>query len=214
MNKFSHPKLHKCKWRDKENNDCLECKDFEHVSKIIQNLLKKICKGILLAQADAWICKQYYTVERLKIKQLLGKPLLMDGCYINLAIIKQPDYDLVRSKEGLGKGDAPPWSSLFSRDTWLNIQTLDKNIQVDLLALFKHEGPDDKTAPRRILIHGRAGVGKMTLCKKIVNEFIHCCIWEGLFDCILWVLLRNLKRKEYQIAGYNFFHLFCHKYFS
>jgi hypothetical protein len=36
-----------------------------------------------------------------------------------------------------------------------------------------------------------------------------------LFDRVLWVPLRHLKRHErLQLPGYNFFHLFNHEYFS
>jgi uridine kinase len=69
--------------------------------------------------------------------------------------------------------------------------------------------------PSRILIRGRAGVGKTTLCKKIVHEFTHGTMWRDLFDRVLWVPLRNLKLQERrQIVEYNFEHLFRHEYFS
>ncbi|KAK0617464.1 armadillo-type protein [Immersiella caudata] len=70
--------------------------------------------------------------------------------------------------------------------------------------------------PRRILIRGRAGVGKTTLCKKIVCEFTRgtWSQWSQLFDRVIWVPLRNLKLEERHRAGYNFFHLFNHEYFS
>jgi hypothetical protein len=65
---------------------------------------------------------------------------------------------------------------------------------------------------RRILIRGRAGVGKTTLCKKFVHDFIHHGMWKGLFDRILWIPLRNIKKVSKE--GYNLEGLFLQEYFS
>lgn len=48
------------------------------------------------------------------------------------------------------------------------------------------------------MIRGRAGVGKTTLCKKIVHEFINGSLseWTNLFQRVLWVPLRNLKGRH------------------
>jgi HEAT repeat protein len=99
----------------------------------------------------------------------------------------------------------------------LKVEMPDQDIQVELPPLFaprKRGGVETK--PRRILIRGRAGVGKTTLCKKIVHEFTRgtWCQWNELFDRILWVPLRNLKLEERRQAGYHFVHLFSHEYFS
>ncbi|KXJ84692.1 NACHT domain-domain-containing protein [Microdochium bolleyi] len=70
---------------------------------------------------------------------------------------------------------------------------------------------------RRILIRGRAGVGKTTLCKKIVHEFKRgtWAEWAQLFDRILWVPLRNLKLEGRRCQpAYDFTCLFHHEYFT
>lgn len=66
---------------------------------------------------------------------------------------------------------------------------------VNLSRLFDDREISDGTTirPRRILIKGRAGVGKSSLCKKIVHGFLHGQLWDGLFDRILWIPLRMLK---------------------
>lgn len=85
-------------------------------------------------------------------------------------------------------------------------------------ALFNPRKKGDvEIKPRRILIRGRAGVGKTTLCKKIVSEFTNgtWSQWSELFDRVLWVPLRNLKLDgRRRVTGYNLFHLFSHEYFS
>lgn len=68
----------------------------------------------------------------------------------------------------------------------------------------QRKGSDDRVMqPSRILIRGRAGVGKTTLCKKIVYEFYQgtWSKWSEPFDRVLWVPLRNLKSKPKD--GYN-----------
>jgi len=64
----------------------------------------------------------------------------------------------------------------------------------------------------RILIRGQAGVGKTTLCKRIVYGFLYEDIWAGLFDRLLWVPLRTLRGRStpgYSMAkwlGDEYFH--------
>ncbi len=49
--------------------------------------------------------------------------------------------------------------------------------------------------PRRILIRGRAGVGKTTLSKKVIYEYTQKGQWRNRFDYVLWIPLRMLKGK-------------------
>ncbi|KAK3299591.1 armadillo-type protein [Chaetomium fimeti] len=183
------------------------CADYKTVAGKIQEFLRKIREGTPLIQADAWIRTEHYTTDRLKIERLSGDPLPMDQCYINLAIVEQ-----YRSEE-----ESKTQSSPFSLSARLKIETLYKNIQVELPTLFRpRKRGDVQTNPRRILIRGRAGVGKTTLCKKIVHEFTHGTWgqWDDLFDRVLWVPLRNLKLDERRQAQYHFVDLFTHEYFS
>ncbi|KAH6999382.1 hypothetical protein EDB80DRAFT_650193 [Ilyonectria destructans] len=190
-----------------------ECADYKKVADKIKKIVRKIRAGTPLEQADAWIRKEHYNADKLRIERLLGDLLSMDQCYINLAIVEQSGPDAGRSNEG----DANPSPfSLFARQ---KVETPDKNIEVKLPILFnERKGPDGRAVqPRRILIRGRAGVGKTTLCKKIVYEFSRgtWSEWTRMFNRVLWVPLRNLKLPERrQVPGYNFEHLFSHEYFS
>ncbi|KAH8892149.1 ARM repeat-containing protein [Thozetella sp. PMI_491] len=171
------------------------CADYKKVAGKIQQILGKIREGTLLAQADAWIRRQCYTPDRLKIERLSGEELQINRCYINLAIVEQPK----ENTDG-------PESSPFSLPARLKVETPDEKIQVALPTIFNMRTRDngETIQPRRILIRGRAGVGKTTLCKKIVHEFTHgkWSDWSKLFDRVLWA------------AGYNFDDLFYHEYFS
>lgn len=142
----------------------------------------------------------------------------MEQCYINLAIIEQ-QCGRVFSGSGYGsnRADSTSQSSPFSILSRQKVQTPDKSIQVELKTLFnqRDRGNHGVIKPRRILIRGRAGVGKTTLCKKMVYDFIRQTSlhdsWTQWFDRLLWVPLRNLQRRPGQ--GYNLSLLFRDEYF-
>lgn len=135
-----------------------------------------------LQRADQLLLDGHYIEERLKIERLSGDRLPMDQCYINLAIVE-------KSSQGADSDDS---FSILDRQ---KVQTPDESMQVDLAAIFEQRrARDDYTIePKRIFIRGRAGVGKTTLCKKMVHAFVHDGIWNGKFDRLLWVPLRRLK---------------------
>ncbi len=62
-------------------------------------ILDEIRKGQPINKADAWICKKYYTENKLKIEQLLGEALSMDQCYISFAIVEQTSKIADRPEE-------------------------------------------------------------------------------------------------------------------
>ncbi|KPM36166.1 hypothetical protein AK830_g10416 [Neonectria ditissima] len=173
-------------------------------------ILKKIREGRPLEQADAWIRKHHYTADKLKIDRLSGAQLPMDQCYINLAIVEQVGH--AANKDG-PQAESFPFSLLARQ----KVVTPDKTIQVKLATMFNERQLNGQALqPRRILIRGRAGVGKTTLCKKIIHEFYRgtWSEWTKTFDRVLWIPLRNLKLPERQEPGYNFERLFKHEYFS
>lgn len=168
----------------------------------------------LLKQADTLIRDKRYAPKELKIERLSGDLLSMDQCYINLAIVEHSGQ--VAGRPGKGSAASSPFS-LFARE---KVETPDEAIQVNLATIFNHRKALDgrMVEPRRILIRGRAGVGKTTLCKKIVYDFTYGTqtelyrSWTELFDRVLWVPLRNLKPRH--ADGYTYNDLFYHEYFS
>ncbi|TFA99660.1 hypothetical protein CCMA1212_008530 [Trichoderma ghanense] len=183
--------------------------DYEIVAGRLAALLQVVRNGPL-QQADAWIRDKHYTGDRLQIQRLSGQLLPMDQCYINLVIVERPGE--------VPGHPASAQSSPFSVLARQKAEYPDWESQVGLATLFnERRGCDGGLMhPRRIFIRGRAGVGKTTLCKKIVHEFQRqtWTEWNKLFDRILWVPLRNLKQEERKRPGYNYERLFNDEYFS
>ncbi|PMB65161.1 Protein NLRC3 [Beauveria bassiana] len=189
-----------------------QCPDYKKVVGQIREMVGKIRAGTPLEQADSFIREKHYTADRLKIERLSGEPLSMDRCYINLAIIEQVSQNASDSKK---KGDTMP--SPFSILARQKVEAPDQTMQVELATIFnERKGSDGQPVhPRRILIRGRAGVGKTTLCKKIVHEFTKGTWgkWTELFDRVLWVPLRNLKHEgRRKMPVYAFEDLLSHEF--
>ncbi|EED11927.1 hypothetical protein TSTA_111040 [Talaromyces stipitatus ATCC 10500] len=144
--------------------------------------------------ADAFL-REYYTQGRLKIKRLSEDLLDMEQCYINLAVIELSQNGAKRQLDNEKTEQQPLVFTLF---TWLKVEVGNTEIEVKLPNLFKDQIRPDGTMsrPKRILIRGRAGVGKTTLCKKIVHDFLYKKMWEELFDRIFWIPLRSLRGKS------------------
>ncbi|KAF6822843.1 peptidase C14 [Colletotrichum musicola] len=179
-----------------------ECPDYLKVAGKIKKMLQKIREGSPLEQADAWIRDKHYTADRLKIERLSGDPLPMDQCYINLALVEQQSADNSKHKSG----KPTPQHFPVSLSERLKLGPSHEDLRVELPKLFEpRKLPDGHTKePRRILIRGRAGVGKTTLCKKIVHDFTHKNMWSELFSRVVWVRLRELKNwpdKDYNLGG-------------
>ncbi|KAM0462960.1 hypothetical protein ACHAPV_003083 [Trichoderma viride] len=187
--------------------------DYQCVIGKIEEILQEIRTNSPLDEADAWIRNKHYAVDKLKIERLSGQDLSMDQCYINLAVVEQRGQD---SDQPMTENAKSSRFSIFNRQ---KIETPDTTVQAELATIFnqRQNRNGEMIQPRRILIRGRAGVGKTTLCKKIVHEFTQGTWsgWNDLFDRILWVPLRNLKLEERrQHPAYDFEALLTHEYFS
>lgn len=155
--------------------------------------------------ADARISESY-TTESLKIKRLSGEKLPMEQCYINLVILKQA----TESNYSIEDLDKWPIENYIQQRFFFDLPVEDLEIQLkDIFSpQIAHGGTRGKTA--RIFIRGHPGIGKTTLCKKIVHEFLLRNIWDDRFDRIVWVQLRNLKLRT---GRYDLVRLFQDEFF-
>ncbi|KAK3824322.1 MAG: hypothetical protein J3R72DRAFT_390761 [Linnemannia gamsii] len=132
--------------------------------------------------------KTHYELE-LVIRRVSGIKLNLKTCFVNLAIVESPAQ---REKEKLNLKEQ---AAVFHR-TPSSEAVEGSNIQssIPLEQLFdKRKLRDGKeNIPKRILVQGRAGIGKTTLCKKLVHEHQNG-LWEDRFDAVLWLPLRQLR---------------------
>ncbi|PWY89492.1 hypothetical protein BO94DRAFT_584749 [Aspergillus sclerotioniger CBS 115572] len=114
--------------------------------------------------ADCRLIQYYIQGDHLKIRRLSGDGLDLDHCYINLSVLERSS-EIGKHREGVE----------LSLRTRLKVDTPTGGKATQLRDLFNSRKRLDGSSgrPRRILIRGRAGVGKTTLCKKIVYDFLH-----------------------------------------
>ncbi|KAJ6021615.1 peptidase C14 [Penicillium herquei] len=193
---------------DTDHSGLNKCSGFEdQLYQKLNDAIVELKSPSLLDKADSLLRNTYYAGSRLKIVRLSGEELLMDQCYINLAMVEKI-------------GNETAGASGFSLLARQKVQTPPETSQVELSTIFNQRETHDKRTiqPRRILIRGRAGVGKTTLCKKMIHDFTRTVetplnvSWKKLFDRVLWVQLRSLK--DLPNTEYNLESLFYHEYFS
>ena len=154
--------------------------------------------------------REYYTEgRRLKIERLSGTALPMSQCYINLAIIQHRAVQTQNFRGAASKQSSSSFS-LFSR---LKINEPPEELRASLPMLFNPRKQRDGIVrpPKRIFIEGQAGIGKSTLCKKMVYNYIHYNMWIDLFDRLIWIPLRKLKSQLK--PGYSLKDLLYNEYF-
>ncbi|KAF9112626.1 hypothetical protein BGX27_003084 [Mortierella sp. AM989] len=132
--------------------------------------------------------KSYYK-QYLAIQRISGDPMDLKACNINLAVIETPEQREKEIKEP--KTQDPIFHRMLSYE-----EVAATNIQAPILFedLFNaRKLRDGKNAePGTILVRGRAGIGKTTLCKKLVHAYQNG-LWKERFDAVIWLPLRQLK---------------------
>ncbi|KAF9571436.1 hypothetical protein EC968_000531 [Mortierella alpina] len=149
--------------------------------------------------------KMYYAPD-LVILRVSGDRLDLETCFVNLAIVEAPAQ---RQKE---KQTLIKQAAIFLRiHSFEKLEHTNTQSTIPLEQLFDErklrDGKNDH--PRRILVQGRAGIGKTTLCKKLVYAH-QTGLWKDRFDMVLWLPLRQLKAlKVHTLEG-----LFREKFFT
>ncbi|KAF9430998.1 hypothetical protein BGZ76_000625 [Entomortierella beljakovae] len=130
-----------------------------------------------------------YYERHLAIQRVSGENLSLEGCYVNLATVEaihQRKNDQTQLKAR---------SEFFNRmESYERVAGTKLESIIPLEDLFNKRLLRDgnESVPRKILIQGRAGIGKTTLCKKLVHLFINGR-WNERFDAVIWIPLRQLK---------------------
>ncbi|KAF9933693.1 hypothetical protein FBU30_004701 [Linnemannia zychae] len=143
--------------------------------------------------------------SELSILQVSDEPLPLETCFVNLAIVevsKQREQEKEELQQNAAIYHRIP-SSEFVQGT--NLQS---SITLEQLFDRRKLCNGKKAVPKRILVQGRAGIGKTTLCKKLVHSHQNG-LFRDRFDIILWLPLRELK----VFRQHNLKSLLCKKYF-
>ncbi|KAK7996439.1 hypothetical protein PG989_004479 [Apiospora arundinis] len=163
------------------------------------------CPEAKLFYADQAL-RNFYTDKdqgRLDVQRLdHNKCLPMAQCYINLAIVE--------GGEDSSNNTPAPFSTRRRLDIW-EAQGASSVALPDLFKPKADETPGS-IAPKRVLIRGKAGVGKSTLCKRIVFDHIHKGMWDDIVDRVIWLPLRELKGRDPWTFGLQ--ELLLARYFS
>ncbi|KAF9351023.1 hypothetical protein BGX26_010867 [Mortierella sp. AD094] len=129
---------------------------------------------------------QAYYAPFLTIQRVSGDIMDLESCYMDLKIVQVLDQRL-KDKEEL-RALAMDFHRVFSQEK------SDELLSILMEELFGKrrllDGRED--VPKAILIQGRAGVGKTTLCKKLVLAH-QSGLWGDRFDAVLWLPLHQLK---------------------
>lgn len=154
--------------------------------------------------------------------RISGEILDMQDCYVNLSII---DHNTQQEKE---KKALKELQSNFTRlPTYEKIYDANYQDLIEIKDIFNERPKEElerKRKPQRILVLGRAGIGKTTLCKKIVYEFFEknndvsiqqssSGIWKDKFNWLIWVPFRNLKKYSQRKKPYTLEDMFYQEYF-
>ncbi|KAG0039310.1 hypothetical protein BGZ83_002840, partial [Gryganskiella cystojenkinii] len=141
------------------------------------------------SRGDIQSALKTYHAPDLFILRVSGQELDLKTCFVNLAIVEAPAH---RQKE---KQDLKEKAAVFHRiPSFERVKHTDTKALIPLEHLFDKRTLRDgqENAPKRILVQGRAGIGKTTLCKKLVHAHQHG-LWRDLFDFVLWLPLRQLR---------------------
>ncbi|KAF9434061.1 hypothetical protein BGZ76_008635, partial [Entomortierella beljakovae] len=121
-----------------------------------------------------------------------------ERCYINLAIVegfrqRQNDQEQLKAQA----------RSFVRMESYEKVNGTKLEAMIPIEDLFEKRrllnGKDD--IPKKILIQGRAGIGKTTLCKKLVQIFLSGR-WNERFEAVIWIPLRYLKTLKSQNLEY------------
>ncbi|CAF1241825.1 unnamed protein product, partial [Didymodactylos carnosus] len=130
--------------------------------------------------------KQEYSDKYSKIQRLItDKSYPIEQSYVNLAIIenseKQPSQN---QKQDLSTIGCTTYEQIYGNKEPINVKDL-----------FNHH---ENKPRKRLLVYGRAGIGKTTLCQYVAYQWAKGQLYQQ-YKCVIWIRLRNLSENLYQL---------------
>lgn len=138
--------------------------------------------------------KKHYQAQTYLTSKFSMK-LDIETCYTELALVSQKEQE-EKEKKHLGANKENGGDVQDRRiPSYEQLHTTKEKIE--LPQIF------DKSETHKVVVLGRAGIGKSTLCHHMAYEWAHERLWENQFDLVIWVPLRNIAHyspKEDSIA--------------
>ncbi len=165
---------------------------FEPALEAYEDNREKHLFDFLIDDIDLYLKAQYARAG--SIQRTLGNPLPIADCYTHVAIVKEAEQ---KEKEGelREKAEAASeknQSQLGMLGNYEDIHAVKEEIAFDTL-FDKRDGKSIE----RLLVLGRAGIGKSTFCQKIVHDWGGGELWDGLFDQVFWIRLREITPERF-----------------
>ncbi|MEL6413131.1 MAG: NACHT domain-containing protein, partial [Bacteroidota bacterium] len=139
--------------------------------------------------------RDYYNKHYAHIKAAFDKDQWpIDKSYVQLAIVRRRQVREEECKE-LGQSEPQRQQLVAAYESIHGLKT-----SVDLFKLFdkrKKTRGKEETATRTVLLVGRAGVGKTTLCHKIAHLWANGKWYKDKFEAVYVLPVRKLKKSIY-----------------
>lgn len=174
----------------------------------VYNVGPEVLRSVVPSRANLLIeaVKNCYREKQYIPRHFHAEPIPVKDGYVRLAIVREAEQiekmnDLLTSVEQLGSAESGV--NLFEDKRLASFEQIygaKKPINVsDIFKPNKTEKAQGKI-PKRLLVLGRAGIGKSTLCQKIVHQWANSeaeeTLWEEKnqekFKLVILVPLRNL----------------------
>jgi len=152
--------------------------------------------------------KRRYQIDHRDLQTIEGERQLIAEAFIRLTLIQneeQRDKER-RLREGrrdeAGAPDANDRTKREFRDerlsSWEDLYT--PKTPIDLKAIFDPDPKAPAVNSNRLLVVGRAGIGKSTLCQYIAYQWATDHLFADKFEAVFWIPLRRLDPARYPEA--------------
>lgn len=200
----NHPKV----WESyyELGNIYYACGDIEKAKEYYAKGLKGSGKDMSDKTVVSGLKSNYRKHNKLK-RFLTGEECALINNYINLGIVRQPEIKTKElPKESLTKEKPIPGSKEtdeskhkgkdIRHEQLLSYESLyEINESIALKELFdggKESATGENKIASKVVVYGRAGIGKTTMCKYIVSRWQNGSLWQNKFEAIFWLPLREL----------------------
>lgn len=156
---------------------------------------------IQISNASRELLRQHYE-SHTKLIPIIGAQYnaaaysSIDTTFINLAIVNHTEQ--TKKEKHFSRLASNFHDARIS--SFEDLHAVKSNIQLD--DIFNRT-IQDKVVPRRIIVLGRAGIGKTTLCQYASYQWLHQKLWHNQFDWVFWIPLRNLAEHKYKTLLHN-----------